>query len=117
MRLSLPSETQVQPDEDPLLLADPPAEHHRRAAEAITALAEAATSPGKLGDLTALDVVVSHVDHQGLLSPLLYGFSYFDDGGTQLDVVQEGGPVHFVAVLNQPVARQVESVTTLLPNS
>ncbi len=114
MRLSLPSELQRQPDDDWLVLAQPSPEHRTRSAESMTALASAASTPSP--SVEPVDVVISHVDHQGFLSPHLYLFHLhaLDDEGLAVDSLGELRRLHIAAVLNQPVARQVESMLSML---
>ncbi len=114
MRLPLPSEVKPQREEDRLLLSSPSAEHCVRSGEAMASLASAASSSPSSSP--PLEVKISHADNQGFLSPRLYGFHLeaLGNDGTQVDAIGSLRRVHFVSLLNQPVARQIESMVTLL---
>jgi len=117
MPLRLPSERQVDPRTGKLdFLLDPSPEHTRRSGEAMEALAAVLSSASQnhRGERHAL--VISHMQNNGMLSPLFYGgaLANLDESGHFLDPMSPGQIVQFVVTLNQPVQLQIETVLTFL---
>ncbi|MGD0322021.1 MAG: hypothetical protein ABSC00_10555 [Acidimicrobiales bacterium] len=109
----LPAEIAPSADTD-FYVAHPSARNTRASEEALQTIASRITTQSSHGDRT-LDVVLTHLDHQGLLSPKLQLFNLLPvENGSVTSPFQVDEPVRFVALLNTPVSLQVESVLTSL---
>ena len=116
MRLPLPAEIAGAQDKDGLVVAHPSDARVAQSREALSGVAsavEAAVPRDQL--LKDLVVVLSHADHQGFLNMRLHDFNLYPVVGSGVgDPFEAGLPVRLVAVANQPVAVQTESVITAL---
>jgi hypothetical protein len=116
VRLPLPSEITSSHDDDGVV-ARPSDARVALSREALSSVASAieAGSPGT-ESLRSLNVVLSHVDHQGFLNANLQSFNLYpvDENGAVGDPFAAELPVQFVSIVNQPVSVQTESIITAL---
>jgi hypothetical protein len=112
MRLPLPSELSQGQGDDPVVVAHPSPVHLERSSEALSRVAAtvgAATAASP--SLRSLDIILSHANHQGLLSSRVFVFHLapVTPDGEVHDPFEDGVPVKYIFFSNQPVATQVES--------
>lgn len=102
-----------------MALVNPTLTHITESGEALERLANilsTASASFVPAEAKPLEVVLSHVDHQGMLSESLRLFPLMpvSNDGKVLDPFTAGGPLNIIAILNQPVGVQRESVLVYL---
>jgi hypothetical protein len=116
VRLPLPAELAFPAEGEDLVLIRPSEDHAIRSSQALAEVADrVSSSTSSSGSGKLLEVVVSHVDHSGFLSPRVHLFNLLPIvEGKVKNPFYLVEPLRFVVMLNLSVSLQVQSLLSSL---